>query len=179
MELIFNLQKLFLETLADLEFKLSSGVPNNRQKWRYRHLKHMKVIFGEKFHMGQDIHIRNRGNLNLGNRCGIGSFAKIWNYAPINIGEDFLAAAGLTLNSATHDPVTLQPQGREINIGSRVWCGINVTIVAGVNIGDDVVIGAGSVVVKDIPSMCVVGGVPAKKIRELDRTDIKIWGIFQ
>ena len=178
MELIFNLQKLFLETLADLEFKLYGFSPNNLQKWRSRHLKHMNVVFGEKFHMGQNIHIRNRGNLTLGNRCGIGSFAKIWSYAPINIGEDFLAAAGLTLNSATHDPVTLQPQGREINIGSRVWCGINVTIIAGVTIGDDVVIGAGSVVVTDIPSRCIIGGIPAKKIRDLDRANIEVWSIF-
>jgi maltose O-acetyltransferase len=82
------------------------------------------------------------------------------------------------LNSATHDPVTLAPQGIEIKIGKKVWCGTNVTILAGVTIGSNVVIGAGSVVINDIPSNCIAAGVPAKKIRDLHRQDIQCWNPF-
>jgi len=141
-------------------------------------LRFMQTEFAGHFYMGHQIYIRNRGNLSLGNRCAIGSFARIWNYAPIRIGDDFITAGGITLNSGTHDPVTMTPQGKEINIGSRVWCGMNVTILAGVTIGDDVVIGAGSIVVKDIPSGCTVGGVCARKIRDIDRTNIELWQPF-
>jgi acetyltransferase-like isoleucine patch superfamily enzyme len=136
----------------------------------------MDVRHGRQTTFGIGVHIRNRGNLSLGERCGIGSFARIWNYAPITIGDDFLAAGGLTLNSSTHDPVTLEPQGMPIDIGHRVWCGVNVTILAGVTIGDDTVIGAGSVVVNDIPSNCIAAGVPARKLKDLDRTSVpRIW----
>ena len=87
-----------------------------------------------------------------------------------------MSAGGLTLNSATHDPVTLEPMGKPISIGNRVWCGVNVTILAGVTIGDDVVIGAGAVVTEDIPANSIAVGVPAKRVRTLDRPlDKPLW----
>lgn len=178
MELVFNSGKILLSSLSDLEFKLFTPSHNRLNVCRLLYLKLMKVRFEKQCYMGHDIYIRNRGNLVLGNRCSIGSFTKIWNYAPITIGDDFMAASGLTINSATHDPVTLESRGVEINIGSRVWCGVNVTIIADVNIGDDVVIGAGSVVVKDIPSGCIAAGVPAKRIKDLDRANIKVYRPF-
>jgi acetyltransferase-like isoleucine patch superfamily enzyme len=50
-------------------------------------------------------------------------------------------------------------------IGDRVWVGANVTILKGVNIGNDAVIGAGSVVTKDIPEKAIAVGNPAKVIK--------------
>ena len=50
-------------------------------------------------------------------------------------------------------------------IGNDVWIGANVSIMAGVNIGDGCVIAAGAVVTKDIPAHSIVGGVPAKVIK--------------
>lgn len=50
-------------------------------------------------------------------------------------------------------------------IGDNVSLGCNVTIIGGVHIGNNVTIGAGSVVVKDVPDNCVVAGNPAKIIR--------------
>lgn len=64
-------------------------------------------------------------------------------------------------------------------IDNRVWCGLNVTILAGVTIGNDVVIGAGSVVINDVPSNSVVAGIPAKLIKELNRDEIKIVSFFE
>lgn len=52
-------------------------------------------------------------------------------------------------------------------IGNNVSLGANVTIVGHVHIGDNVVVGAGAVVVKDVPSNCVVAGNPAKIIKQL------------
>ena len=50
-------------------------------------------------------------------------------------------------------------------IGNNVSLGANVTIIGGVHVGDNVVVGAGSVVVKDIPDNCVVAGNPAKILK--------------
>jgi maltose O-acetyltransferase len=163
-----------LRGMAGLEFDLTKAATPNRLRKSY--LRYMRVTHDKHVSIGSNLYIRNRGNLSLGERCGIGSFARIWNYAPIHIGDDFLSAGGLTLNSATHDPTSLEPAGQPIRIGNRVWCGVNVTILAGVTIGDDVVIAAGAVVVSDIASNCVVGGVPAKKLRDLGRdATTKLW----
>jgi len=49
-----------------------------------------------------------------------------------------------------------------------VWIGGDVTVLSGVTIGDNVVIAAGAVVTKDVPDNCVVGGVPARVIKEIE-----------
>ena len=52
-------------------------------------------------------------------------------------------------------------------IGDNVTLGVNVTIIGAIHIGDNVIVGAGSVVVKDVPDNCVVAGNPAKIIKTL------------
>lgn len=84
-------------------------------------------------------------------------------------------AIGYNVNilAATHDPQ--KPTGfrserriieKNIIIGDRCWIGSNVFIREGVRIGNDVVIGANSVVTKDIPDQSIAAGVPAKIIRK-------------
>jgi acetyltransferase-like isoleucine patch superfamily enzyme len=58
--------------------------------------------------------------------------------------------------------------GYDIKIGSGCWITSNVTITGGVTVGDNVIIMAGAVVTKDMPSSSVVGGVPAKVVRRFD-----------
>ncbi len=70
----------------------------------------------------------------------------------------------------------LSPKGRRehlgiakpVKIGNDVWIGGNCTILPGVTIGNNVVVAAGAVVTKDVPDNCVVGGVPAKKIKDIE-----------
>ena len=79
-----------------------------------------------------------------------------------------------TLISCFNHPLT--PKGRRqylaivkpITIGNDVWIGGNCTILPGVTIGNNVVVAAGAVVTKDVPDNTLVGGVPAKKIRDLE-----------
>ena len=65
---------------------------------------------------------------------------------------------------------------RAVKIGDSVWIGGNVVIKPGVTIGDDVVIGSGSAVTKDIPGHVIAAGVPCKVIREITEDDIIFGG---
>ncbi len=77
------------------------------------------------------------------------------------IGEDSYFASGAIL--FTHD----FSRGLKLDtyIGSRCFVGANAIIMAGINIGDEVIVGAGSIVTKNVPSNCIVVGNPAKIIR--------------
>ena len=60
-----------------------------------------------------------------------------------------------------------RPPSRPVVLGSNVWLGGFVIVLPGVTIGDDSVVAAGSVVTRDVPPGVLVGGVPARPIREL------------
>jgi len=119
------------------------------------------------------------GNLTLGPRACLGPNTKFFNYSQITIGEDFLSAGELVVNTGLHDPVTLKPFSLPVRIGSRVWIGSGVTILGGVSIGDDVVVGAGSVVTKDVEPGTIVAGVPARLLRRIDRKGVRVWSYFE
>jgi acetyltransferase-like isoleucine patch superfamily enzyme len=117
-------------------------------------------------------------NLSLGRYVTIGAGSRIVAWGKVTIGDDFMASDLLNVNSGLHDPVTLAPGVAPISIGDRVWCGTRVTICAGVEIGDDVVIGAGSVVTKSLPANSVAYGVPAKPVRPLERREPRVWSMW-
>jgi len=78
-----------------------------------------------------------------------------------SIGENFEFRNGLTIGNKNNDNSLLP------SIGDNVTVGANVCIIGKINIGNNVVIGAGSVVVKDIPDNVVVAGNPAEVIKRL------------
>lgn len=156
-----------LHSLAEIEVRFSTNSSPLFFRKAYLHL--MQVHFEDDLWIGPMFRLSRSGNLVLGHRCAIGAYAVLQNPGPIRIGDDFLASSRLTLAAGGHDPETLDPVVKGITIGNRVWCGVNVTVLDGVTIGDDVVIGAGSVVCKDIPSNSIAVGVPARKIKTLER----------
>ena len=98
----------------------------------------------------------------------------------IEIGDNTLIGPNVTLVTASHpaSPI-LRKDGYQYNksvkIGKRVWLGANVTVLPGVTIGDNSIIGAGSVVTKDIPSDVIAFGVPAKVYRKITIEDEKYY----
>ena len=62
---------------------------------------------------------------------------------------------------------------KEVHIGNNVWIGANTVVVPGVTIGDNSVIGAGSVVTRDIPANVVAVGSPCRVLREIGEHDRK------
>lgn len=114
--------------------------------------------------------IDNPKRLILGHRIAIGPDSRLTGYkADITIGDDFLSAPGLYINTGTHDLETLVPQYAPVTIGPGVWCGTRVTICAGVTIGANAVIGAGAMVVRDIPAGQLAVGVPCRPVRAARR----------
>jgi acetyltransferase-like isoleucine patch superfamily enzyme len=101
----------------------------------------------------------------------------------IEIGENSIFAYGVIIHTSTHDynenPVWTFRVDRPVKIGRDVWVGTGAIILPGVIIGDYAIIGAGSVVTKNIPIKAIVAGNPAKiiKYRELDATENQISSI--
>ena len=87
----------------------------------------------------------------------------------IEIGDDTIFAPGVKIISANHDANDLMKYkaSKPIRIGNNCWIGANVVILPGVELGDNVIIGAGSVVVTDIPSFSVAVGNPVKVIKSI------------
>ena len=95
--------------------------------------------------------------------------------APVYIGKDTFIAPGVCIACAGHG---IHPEERleyetakPIHIGRTVWIGANATILPGVHIGDGSIIGAGSVVTKDIPSGVIAAGNPCRVLREITDAD--------
>lgn len=120
-------------------------------------------------------------NLRVGARTFVNRNCQFHDTADITIGDDVLVGPGVQIITATHPlhPDERHPRGgtefgapyrtqvAPVRIGNRVWIGAGSIILGGVTIGDGSTIGAGSIVTRDIPSMVVAVGQPAKVIRSL------------
>ena len=85
----------------------------------------------------------------------------------IYIGDYTLFAPGIKIISANHNKSDFSKHDKTIGpirIGKKCWIGANAVILPGVELGDNVIVGAGAVVTKSFPSNVIVGGVPAKII---------------
>lgn len=97
--------------------------------------------------------------------------------AKVTIGDNVLIAPNVGIYTAGH-PLVAEQRNRcleyayPITIGNNVWIGGGVQILPGVTIGDNSVIGAGSVVTKDIPANTVACGNPCRVIREITDDDL-------
>ena len=92
----------------------------------------------------------------------------------ISIGDDTVFAPGVKIISANHNRKDHSKWDRAepINIGKRCWIGANAVILPSVQLGNDVVVGAGAVVNKSFPSGAVIAGVPAKVISRNEQESI-------
>ena len=100
----------------------------------------------------------------------------ILDVAKVTIGDNCFMAPNVAIYTAGH---TIYPDvrsamweyGKQVTIGDNVWIGGNTVICPGVNIGSNVIIGAGSVVTKDIPDWAVAAGNPCKVLRMITEDD--------
>ena len=146
-------------------------------------------IDGEPYHVQSPLHVEYGKNVYIGKNFLANYHLVIQDGAPIHIGDNVLIASNVTITTILHSMdaekrvVQWVPQqfpknhkglyvkALPITIGDNVWICSNVTVCAGVTIGDNTVIGAGSVVTKDIPSGVLAYGVPCKVICSI--TEVK------
>ncbi|MGA2392200.1 MAG: acyltransferase [Candidatus Lustribacter sp.] len=109
------------------------------------------------------------GSLVIGDHVGMNEGVSIMAVREITIGDYTLIADYVAIHDTDfHElepglPVKTAP----ISIGRNVWIGRNAIVLSGVTIGANVVVAAGSVVTSDVPANTIVGGSPARVIREL------------
>lgn len=98
-----------------------------------------------------------------------GCYFMIGEGSKLIIGDGTIWAWNLNLQTANHDLKDRSKyNAKDIIIGKNCWIGGNVSIIAGAKLGDNVVVGANSVVNKEFPSNVVIAGCPAKIIKYLD-----------
>jgi acetyltransferase-like isoleucine patch superfamily enzyme len=113
-----------------------------------------------------------QGSIQIAPRVYVGSYAFLGTYNhKLQIGEDSMIGAHCYVITENHghqrNGVPFRQQGFEgadVTIGRNVWLGCHVTVLPGVTIGDNAIVGAGAVVTKNIPANETWAGVPAKKI---------------
>jgi acetyltransferase-like isoleucine patch superfamily enzyme len=141
-------------------------------------LQEGRLEIGEQTLLEPDVWITAPGEARV--RIGSGTYLNIATMVAavelVEIGDHCMFANGCFITDGSHrfdDPDKPVPwQGFETKgptkVGDNVWCGAHVVITSGVTIGDRCVIGANSVVTRDLPPRSVAAGVPAKVLREVE-----------
>lgn len=167
------------QELADLAYECSKGLLyiNSHPARDAERQKFLEDFFGT---IGSHVTIKGNFNCDYGKNIYIddGTIINcnvtILDTNKVTIGKDVFIAPGVVISAATHPldaerRVTRHFQSHPIMIKDRAWIGANATILTGVTIGKNAVVAAGAVVTKDVPDNCLVGGVPAKIIKEINQ----------
>ena len=151
-----------------LQFNKSRFKDNRECSYLYIE-KNGRLIINDSFeiHRNADIYIGEGATLELGSGYIMDKLS-LQCLCNIKIGNGVMISRNVAIRDSdshqllndNHNPT--QP----IVIGNHVWIGMNVTILKGVTIGDGAVIAAGAVVNRDVPPHTLVGGVPAKVLKE-------------
>ncbi|PAV31666.1 hypothetical protein CIL05_00080 [Virgibacillus profundi] len=166
---VFNLLPTKVLKKLLLFFQQTKG--NKGLVIRYILLKCISPKFGENVSIHPNVYIINPENLSIGNNVSVHPFCYIDAVGEIIIGENVSIAHGTTILSSSHNfqdlEVPIKEQGltfKQTIIEDNVWIGAKVTILFGTRLGSGIIIGANSVVTKDVNSNNIVAGSPAKII---------------
>jgi len=169
---IFEEQIKCLDRLYD--FNMTR--PTEMEK-REKMLKEMLAEVGENCYIEPPFHSNWGGkNVHLGKNVYFNFNATMVDDTHIYIGDYTMLGPNVVIATAGHP---ILPELREkalqfnlpVHIGKNCWLGAGVIVLPGVTIGDNTVIGAGSVVTKDIPANVVAVGNPCKVLREINEND--------
>lgn len=123
--------------------------------------------------VNDDVMLFSKGELRIGERFGINSYSRIVAHERIEIGSN--VTVGQMVSILDHDHNTEMRNGNmelngyttaPISIGNNVWLGDKCTVLKGVTIGNNVVVGAHTLVNKNVPDNCVIAGTPFKIIQQ-------------
>lgn len=182
--------KLYLpldDSITEIQFKCMEKLYDynatrpHEQKRRAELLREMFAEVGEECYIEPPLHANWAGrHVHLGDRVYANFNLTLVDDTHIYIGSGTMIGPNVTLTTAGHP---IKPELREkgyqynfpIHIGKNVWLGAGATVLPGVTIGDNSVIGAGSVVTRDIPANVVAVGTPCRVMRAIGDRDEKCY----
>lgn len=156
-----------------------------RFSWRLNSFRMFLLrLFGANFvcprggyvSLSPTVNIASPWNINLGNLTSIGNRSWVYALDKITIGEKCCIGEYVKLLTGYHDITTwnFAFKSKPITIGSCVWIATGAMILPGVTIGDGAVVAAGSVVTKDVAPWTVVGGNPARFLKNREMQDMEV-----
>lgn len=167
------MKQVFAATIKYATNHIINHIPSYtiRHAW-YRHLLGWHIGPNVAILMGQHVQMAGarsgRGKVSIGKGTVINWDCLLYSTGGIVIGENVSISAGVWLVTGSHDindpmfPVNYKP----IVIGNYAWIGMRATILGGVTIGEGAVVMAGAMVTHDAPPYAIVGGVPARVIKQ-------------
>ncbi len=153
--------------------------PSKREK-RIELLHEIFASVGENVWMEPPLTVARGKTVTIGNNCYFNANLILVDDYKITIGNGVLVAPNVTIATTGH-PVhpALRPNGEmysfPVVIEDNVWIGCNVAIMPGVTIGENSVVGAGSVVTKDVPPNVVAVGNPCRVLRPITDRDLEYY----
>jgi maltose O-acetyltransferase len=171
-----NLRMADLRIEPGGRFHVGPGFATERKRGN-----HIWVQEGGELQLGRAVWLRTEYGPNYitafpGARISVGSGsllngAMLHSKCEITLGEDVLVGWGARIVDADLHPLDRETPERQapVRIGDRVWIAADVSVLRGVEIGEDTVVGARSVVTRDLPSRVLALGHPAKPVREISR----------
>ena len=168
-----NPEMIARKTRAIVQCETFNAIDGTDYEAQYRHLKQMLGAVGERVWIAKTFNCDCGKNIFIGNDFTGNHNLTILDIREVYIGNNVMIGPNTLITTVGHP---LSPKGRRqyhafaqpVRIGNDVWIGGNVTILPGVTIGTNVVVAAGAVVTEDVPDNTLVGGVPARKIKEIE-----------
>lgn len=151
---------------AQLCYRLNHTMPYTEE---YNSLvKQLFGEFGEGSRLMTPTTVVRGQNVKIGKRVVVMNNSLFMSAGGITIEDDVLVAANAQLISNNHDPaehaiLTCKP----VVLKKNCWIGAGATILPGVTVGENAIVGAGAVVTRDVEPNTIVGGIPAKLIKRL------------
>ena len=141
-------------------------------------IKHMLHHLGLNSTISTNVKMLDPKQICIGNRVGIARDVVLDGRGKLKIGDDTLVGFESVILTSTHNSnridIPINKQGMffaPVIIGTDIWIGARAIIMPGVTIGDGAVIGANAIVTKNVDNYTVVGGVPARFIKNRNEMD--------
>ena len=163
------------EVAKDILFEFNAIKPSDREKRTHM----IEKLFGS---VGKGVWIESPFNCDFGSHIFAGdnfytnANCCIFDCATVTIGNNVLFGPNVSIYTPNHalnheERALGYEKSLPVKIGDNVWVGGSVSILGGVTIGENSIIGAGSVVTKDIPANVIAVGSPCKVVREITPED--------
>ena len=140
-----------------------------------------RIRFGRGVRFMRDFTGHFYGDVTVGDGVFFNRGCYVAAYSGLTIGNHCLFGEGVSIHDENHvvgrgfEPIATRGfEVKPIVIGNNVWAGAKATILQGVHIGDNAVIGANAVVTRDVPADTIVGGIPARVLREVKVSSLPV-----